>query len=684
MNKKLFIWFTALTVGLTSAVSIGGGVSEAKTSADFSDLQDLDAATKAKFDSLIQAGIFNGVSDNNFGLNQEMNRAQFAKVAALISNLNVNQDLKTSSFSDVSATDAANGYALPYIEALKQAGITNGVGSGEFNPSGTVTKEQLATFLVRVLGQDARAQSAPGVSDGTVSDWARGYVQVALGQGLLSNSSDGTFGGQEEASRKLLATGSFETAKTIEAIRPLEVSGADFTAGNKLELTLTVGIDGSSVDLSKITINGVPLDPKLDSYVLSEDKKTIIIKLHQGFKLDTSKTPVIVVKGLKTLFGNEVKNEESTLISVKITEPPATPPVVTPSPSTSTPFTPSTSTPIPTPGPDVTLAINAANGTITQTTASYPVTGSVTGVVYYSVLPSGLAAPSLDGIKLGTNAVVHGSVELDGTKGNLELYGLSAGTSYVLYAYEFANNKTSTISNVPFQTLVEQQIGPVITFNALGTNRSRGDVSDSINASVNADGYDKLYYVLTEFSPSDSPSADQVKSGQDATGVPALQYGTIDTDSRESNIGISGDLLSNMTYRFYIVGSKENLNSQVAEFTFYRTDPIIESFMSISMPIVTPNSITVSPEYSGSNYHFYYLTTDQFAGMNPPSADYIINQGGLGEYNSIDSTVSIQGSFTTSIGLYTVIVEYDQTVGDYIRSNVVTYIPVPSSELDRR
>ena len=32
-----------------------------KTSADFSDLKDLDAATKAKFDALISAGVFDGV-----------------------------------------------------------------------------------------------------------------------------------------------------------------------------------------------------------------------------------------------------------------------------------------------------------------------------------------------------------------------------------------------------------------------------------------------------------------------------------------------------------------------------------------------------------------------------------------------------------------------------------------------
>ncbi|MNM68548.1 S-layer protein precursor [compost metagenome] len=646
-------------------------MSEAKTSADFTDLKDLDAATKAKFDALISAGIFDGVSVTSFGLAEEMNRAQFAKVAALIFGLDVDKSLKTSSFSDVKSDDPASGWALPYIEVIKAAGITDGVGSGYFDPTGNVTKEQLATFLVRALGRDAQAQSTPGVSDSTVSDWAKGYVQLALELKLLQNSSNGTFGGRTDASRELLVTGSFESAKTFEATQPLEVSGADFTTGNKLELKLTVGIDASSVDLSKIKINGVPLDPKLDSYELSEDKKTIIIKLHEGFKLDSSKTPVIVVNGLKTIFGNEVKNEESKPIPVKVTEPPVTTPVVTSTPSTSTssPSTPSTPTPS---VPDVTLTIDVANGSITQTTASYPVTGSVTGAVYYSVLPSGSAAPSLDSIKLGTNAVVYSSIELDGVKGNIELSGLTAGTSYVLYAYEFANNKTSNISSVSFQTLAEQQIGPTVTFNALGTSRS----SDTIEVSVNPDGSDTLYYVFTEYNPSASPSVAQVKSGQDATGGPALQYGTVNTALEEPINNISGNLLSSKSYSIYIVGSKGTLDSQVAGFTFYRTDSIIDAFTSIDSPIVNPDLITFITNYSGSNYQFYYLTTDQIEGINPPTADYVIHQGDFGTYDSDNGMVSLYGSFTSSTGLYAVIVVYDPTLDDYIRSNVVTYIPV--------
>lgn len=673
MNKKLLICFTVLTMGLTSAAWIGGGVSEAKTSADFSDLKDLDAATKAKFDAMISAGIFDGVSDVTFGLKEEMNRAQFAKVAALIYGLNVNQDLKKSSFSDVKSDDAANGYALPYIEAVKAAGITDGVGDGAYNPAGNVTKEQLATFLIRGLGQEARAQSAPGVGDNTVSDWAKGYVQLALELKLLGNSPNGTFGGTAQASRGLLATGSFESAKEFETSKPLEVSGANFVTGNKLELALTVAISQNSIDLSKIMINGVPLDPKLDSFVLSEDKKTIIIKLHEGFKLDPSKTPVIVVDGLKTIYGNEVNNEKSRPIPTKVTVPPVTLPVVTYTPTA----TPTPSTPAPTPVTDVTLTIDSANGEITPTTASYRVTASVTGIVYYSVLPADSQAPSLDGIQLGTNAVAHGSVKLDGTKGNLDLSGLTASTSYMLYAYELANDKTSKISSVRFQTLAEEQLVPTIIFNASGTSRSMGINSDTIRASVNLEAADTLYYILTEFSLSDAPSVSQVKSGQDGTGYPALQYGTVDTALQGFNISISDNLQPNKTYRLYVVGSKGILDSAVEGFTFYRTDSIIDTFTSVGTPVVNDNSMTLTPNYSGSDYQFYYLTTDQFAGINPPSADYIVHQGGVGVYDSVNGTVSIQGTFTPNIGLYAVIVAFDQVLGDDIRSDVVTYIPIP-------
>ncbi|KRF42929.1 S-layer homology domain-containing protein [Paenibacillus sp. Soil787] len=52
--------------------------------------------------------------------------------------LDINKDLKASSYTDVSMDDKANGYALPYIEALKAAGVTDDYGEGTYSPAGKV------------------------------------------------------------------------------------------------------------------------------------------------------------------------------------------------------------------------------------------------------------------------------------------------------------------------------------------------------------------------------------------------------------------------------------------------------------------------------------------------------------------------------------------------------------------
>ncbi|NOU70019.1 hypothetical protein GC098_00965 [Paenibacillus sp. LMG 31458] len=240
-----------LSVVLTSAMALSmfSSLAFAKTSADFTDLKDLDAATQAKFDAMISAGIFDGVSDTTFGLKDEMNRAQFAKVAALIMGLDVNKDLQTSTFSDVSVTDAANGYALPYIEALKTAGVTDGYAEGQYNPAGKVTKEQLATFLVRVLGQDAAAKGKTG-TDTTVSDWAQGYVALALELKLLSNGTDGTFGGMTNATRDLLVSGAYEAKQQYVPAGKVSVTDAKATGVQQVTVNFNKPIDTAKATLA--------------------------------------------------------------------------------------------------------------------------------------------------------------------------------------------------------------------------------------------------------------------------------------------------------------------------------------------------------------------------------------------------------------------------------------------------
>ncbi|BFT74283.1 S-layer homology domain-containing protein [Paenibacillus sp. P36] len=219
MKKSLTVIISACMASSLLSVAAQGAASP-KSSVDFNDLGQLDAGTKAKFDTMIAAGIFDGVSEGVFGLHDKMNRAQFAKAAAMIFNLKVDTLSSTSSFSDVSAADPANGYALPYIEALKKANLTDGFGEGTYNPAGEVTKEQLAAFLIRGLNKEAEVKRDAATNDSTVSSWAKGYVALAVQMNLMGNQTDGKFGGMTPAMRELLVTSSYEAKRLYVPVTP--------------------------------------------------------------------------------------------------------------------------------------------------------------------------------------------------------------------------------------------------------------------------------------------------------------------------------------------------------------------------------------------------------------------------------------------------------------------------------
>jgi filamentous hemagglutinin family protein len=176
-----------------------------KTSADFSDLKDLDAATKAKFDALIAAGVFEGSGGNSLGSNDVMNREQFAKVVALIGGLADKNPSKPSSFQDV----PANGDALPYIEAIKKAGLIDGTGA--FNPSGNITTEQFATLLAKLLDSNTVPKPKPDTglnSAGASNPFSSGMSSSDIEQlkkllNQMNSGSDGSAAAKQAALEKL-------------------------------------------------------------------------------------------------------------------------------------------------------------------------------------------------------------------------------------------------------------------------------------------------------------------------------------------------------------------------------------------------------------------------------------------------------------------------------------------------
>lgn len=299
MKKIMYSAAAALLLTLSIPLS----QASAKTAADFTDLSELDAATKAKFDAMISAGVFDGVQNGKFGLNDEMTRAQFAKVLAIIMKLNVNTDLKSSSFQDVKADDPVNGYALPYIEALKKTGITQGESPESFKPAGKVTKEELATFLVRALGLTIKPND--NHSDvGKVSDWAAGYVAQALQYKIIPPQQNSDW--QKSANRSDLVLSSYETKTQFD---PLKLVAAAVTEQHELVLSFSASLKESQVDLSKILIGGKPLDSSKAHFKLSNDGKTLTIVFDEPLSAELLNQPAISISGIQSITGNQLKTD---------------------------------------------------------------------------------------------------------------------------------------------------------------------------------------------------------------------------------------------------------------------------------------------------------------------------------------------------------------------------------------
>lgn len=142
--------------------------------------------TSQKYESLKSEGIFTGFPDGSSRLNEEMNRAQFAIVAAKIFGLNVTASNMpaTPTFNDVPGATASYQWAYKYVEAAAKAGYFVGF-QGKFSPARSVSIEEMAIVYVKALGLSSNANA---VVAGTNS-WSTKYVDAAIKAGIIPSNA---------------------------------------------------------------------------------------------------------------------------------------------------------------------------------------------------------------------------------------------------------------------------------------------------------------------------------------------------------------------------------------------------------------------------------------------------------------------------------------------------------------
>ncbi|OPY58356.1 MAG: S-layer protein precursor [Pelotomaculum sp. PtaU1.Bin035] len=202
--------FTLLLIAMCITVSLLSGIVPAASAATpelaFNDLEGFEWAADA-LAALEQAGIIQGDDSGNFNPGGNITRAQFARVLCLAFKLTVDNNAP-SSFSGDSAWNAENGSEIPYIEAAKQYFYYSG---NTFNPDGTVTREQIAFSLVKVLDLDTSSVNTSEAKIKYTKDWPavdnvyKPAVALATTIGFLTGDGNGRFNPTDEVKRAEIA-----------------------------------------------------------------------------------------------------------------------------------------------------------------------------------------------------------------------------------------------------------------------------------------------------------------------------------------------------------------------------------------------------------------------------------------------------------------------------------------------
>ena len=115
------------------------------------------------------------------------------------------------------------------VDWLIEEGLVLGYGDGTYGLEKAITRAEVATMVVRALGfeEDAgKMANIPSVfSDmrGTNVAWANGYVNLAVGKGIINGYEDGTFMPSKDISYAEVAA---ILVRSLDGMTPEEIKAA--------------------------------------------------------------------------------------------------------------------------------------------------------------------------------------------------------------------------------------------------------------------------------------------------------------------------------------------------------------------------------------------------------------------------------------------------------------------------
>ncbi|MFC4354265.1 S8 family serine peptidase [Chryseomicrobium palamuruense] len=157
---------------------------------------------KMQIETLASRSIIQGKSEKEFMTNASITRAEFAVL--LTRALNLPTQGYRGIFNDVPASKS---WAYRGVEAAYQAGIVNGITNDQFNPDARITRQEIATMIMRAVRyQDESKINNLNVQHQftdvrTISSFAKESVKQANSLGIIQGRAGNMFDPKANATR---------------------------------------------------------------------------------------------------------------------------------------------------------------------------------------------------------------------------------------------------------------------------------------------------------------------------------------------------------------------------------------------------------------------------------------------------------------------------------------------------
>ncbi len=130
----------------TKMIVLASGISMEKQTADFADLQ-TGAWYVPYIGAAVDAGIVNGIGENQFGIGQNITRQDMAVMVKRALEIKGAELVKVKAYTAFGDEASFAEYAQDAIKALYEAGVINGKGENSFDPAGMATRAEAAKII---------------------------------------------------------------------------------------------------------------------------------------------------------------------------------------------------------------------------------------------------------------------------------------------------------------------------------------------------------------------------------------------------------------------------------------------------------------------------------------------------------------------------------------------------------